>query len=183
MTGNTPQNRDELLITGIPPVVDPLLAVPGESPRATRPETPVQTKAVFVDATGWRARLGRRLGLGAGAVLVVFLGALGLGMTTGPSVPLTSWSDPSPDPRVEPGTPVMPPANPRERGAASPEPTRQAAARPGGGGQGTAPSAPPAAPPAATPPATPTPASTASHPGRGRSTANPPGWERKKQGR
>ncbi|MFG2246043.1 hypothetical protein [Spirillospora sp. NPDC048823] len=176
MTGSTPQDRDALLITGIPPVVDSPPAAPRESPRATRPETRVQAKAVFVDATGWRARFGRRLGLGAGAVLIVVLGALGLGMTTGPSVPLTSWSEPSPDP----GTPVMPPANP-ERNATSPEPTGPGAGGPGGGGQGTG--ASPSAPSAATPPAAPAPASTASPPGKGRSDASPPAWGRKKNDR
>ncbi|MEU8798271.1 hypothetical protein [Spirillospora sp. NPDC048819] len=129
---------------------------------------------MFVDASGWRARLGRRLGLGAGAVLVVFLGALGLGMTTGPSVPLTSWSDPSPDPG-----PVVPPAGPERN--ASPVPTGPAAGGPGGGPR-TAPSAS-SAPSAPAPQAAPTPGSTASNPGKGRSTAEPPAWGRKKQDR
>ncbi|WP_132159403.1 hypothetical protein, partial [Actinomadura sp. 7K507] len=153
MTASTPQDRDELLITGIPPVTNS----ESETPRATqpelRPETPpgtrTQTKAVFVDSTGCRARLGRRLGLAAGVVLTVFLGTLGLGMTTGPSVPLTSWSERSPHPRVEPSRPDVPAQRSRERHAATkPEPTRRAAANP----EPSERSGPPSASPSATAP-------------------------------
>ena len=46
---------------------------PPDDPRATGPDG----SPVFVDATGRRHRMARRIGLLAGALLIVFLGALG----------------------------------------------------------------------------------------------------------
>lgn len=186
MTGNAPQRRDELLVTGIPPIADPLPetwsapeTVAEAAVRATA-ETRV-AEPVFVDSTGWRGRLGRRLGLAAGAVLVVFLGALGLGMATGPDVPLTPWSEQSARPRVKmtpPDVPTEKPDEPGERraaGAPRPEPTRRV--------EGTAPSAPPRSSrePSATPSRRPPPVLSTDRPGR--SQASPPAWGRKKKDR
>lgn len=157
MIGNPPQDRDELLVTGVPPVVEPLLKPVGDTKTLTEEAAPV-----FVDASGWRARLGRRLGLLVGALLVVFLGALGLGMTTGTNVPLTPWSEPSPHPRVQVSHPKVTPAKTAGPPAAvRPAPTRQAGA---------------SAPPVVTS-RTPKPATTAVTTTRpGKSQATPPAW-------
>ncbi|MFB4304817.1 hypothetical protein [Actinomadura sp. GTD37] len=168
MSRNTPQNRDELLVTGIPPVADPL----PDSATATRPLP--EAAPVFVDASGWRARFGRRLGLLTGALLVVFLGALGLGMTTGPDMPLTPWSEPSPHPRVKVSHPQVTPTRTAEPPAAArPQPTMPTTMPTGG----PAPSAVPT--PSSTPRSAPTGVTSTSHPGK--STAEPPAWGRKKK--
>ncbi|WP_246178492.1 hypothetical protein [Actinomadura decatromicini] len=184
MIGNVPHDRDELLVTGIPPVTGPL-TLPLDEPvreasgaETTTPIEPeavsVEPEAVFVDASGWRARFGRRLGLAAGAVLVVFLGALGIGMATGPSVPLTPWGEPSARPRVQVGEPGSP------SGAPSGQRT---GARPGTppATDGPAPAAPPPAPSAPGTSAVRPPPSATAHPGR--SQASPPAWGRKKKKR
>ncbi|CNE63955.1 Uncharacterised protein [Mycobacterium tuberculosis] len=177
MIGNSPYDRDELLVTGIPPAAEPLARPPAESPpdpaADTRPLT--ETAPVFVDSSGWRARLGRRMGLLAGALLVVFLGALGLGMTTGTSVPLTPWSEPSARPHVKVTPPRTTPARTAEpSSAATPAPTGRAVA--------PAPSAAPrpstASSASATSKPAPPPVST-THPGR--SQAEPPAWGRNKK--
>ncbi|WP_433144669.1 hypothetical protein ACQPZ8_00560 [Actinomadura nitritigenes] len=67
-----------------------------DGPGATAPDG----APVFVDATGRRHRLARRIGLLAGALLVVFLGALGIGAATGAAVPGTPWNAPSAHPGV-----------------------------------------------------------------------------------
>lgn len=198
MTGNGPHDLDELLVTGIPPVAEPLMDTSvmdtptARAPAVERPvvgtaagetlvaETPVaggsvgEAEPVFVDATGLRARLGRRFGLAAGAVLVVFLGALGLGMATGPSVPLTPWSEPSSRPRVQVSRPDVPTEKPGDRRAAGrpgPEPTRP--------GERAAPSPPPRPSSAAPPGRMQVPATSTSRPGK--SQASPPAWGRKKK--
>ncbi|MER6808467.1 hypothetical protein ABT299_04245 [Spirillospora sp. NPDC000708] len=83
--------------TGAPPPdgVRPGGVRPG-GPGATAPDG----APVFVDATGRRHRLARRIGLLAGALLVVFLGALGIGAATGAAVPGTPWNAPSAHPGV-----------------------------------------------------------------------------------
>jgi hypothetical protein len=143
-----------------------------DTPSSTRPLPPVTgSEPVFVDETGGRARLGRRLGLAAGAVLVVFTGAVGIGLASGPNVPLTPWSEPSARPSVKLSRPVTPTKTPRERrAAASPAP----ATRPG-----RAVPAPPPPRPSASKPAPPT--VTTSRPGR--SHPSPPAWGRKKKNR
>ncbi|GAA4238912.1 hypothetical protein GCM10022254_56840 [Actinomadura meridiana] len=145
-----------------------------DTPLGTRPLPPVtETEPVFVDATGGRARFGRRLGLAAGAVLVVFTGAVGIGLATGPNVPLTPWSEPSTRPSVRLSRPATPTERPDgRRAAASPEPARRPAR--------TAPAAPPAKPSAADP-APPRTTTTPTRPGR--SQASPPAWGRKKKNR
>lgn len=172
MIGNSPYDRDELLVTGIPPAVEPL-AEPAPDP-ATETKPLTEAAPVFVDASGWRARLGRRLGLLTGALLVVFLGALGLGMTTGTNVPLTPWSEPSARPHVKVTPPRATPTRTAEPpSAARPAPTERA---------GTpAPSAAPrssSAPSAANPRST-TATTSTTHPGR--SQAEPPAWGRNKK--
>ncbi|MGW3767789.1 hypothetical protein [Actinomadura verrucosospora] len=185
MIGNASHDRDELLVTGIAPVAPP-------PPRPLAEPVPLEeaeAMPVFVDATGWRARLGRRLGLLVGAVLLVFLGALGLGLTTGADVPLTPWSEPSAQPRAKVNRPSVPAGKAGERapaarplptgpGARSPRPPAVpagpgASAAPAPSGAPAAPSAP-AAPPAATATST-----TTSAPGR--SQATPPAWGHKKK--
>ncbi|TMQ86151.1 hypothetical protein ETD83_40320 [Actinomadura soli] len=127
------------------------------------------TSPVFVDSTGWRARLGRRFGLAAGAVLIVFLGALGIGMATGPDVPFTPWKEPSGRPGVELSRPPGPTKKPDDQ---------RAAGRPGsaGGGEGAAPAVSGSSAPSSARPAPPT---ATSRPGR--SEATPPAWGRKKK--
>lgn len=203
MTGNGPHDLDELLVTGIPPVAEPLMDTSvmetptAEAPTAKAPATETsavgtsggetlvaetsvaggsvgETEPVFVDATGLRARLGRRLGLAAGAVLVVFLGALGLGMATGPSVPLTPWSEPSSRPRVQVSRPDVPTEKPGDRRAAGrpePGPTRP--------GERAAPAPSPRPSSAAPPGRMQVPATSTSRPGK--SQASPPAWGRKKK--
>ncbi|WP_346040841.1 hypothetical protein [Actinomadura chokoriensis] len=171
MIGNSPYDRDELLVTGIPPAAEPLVRPPVESPPDPATDTRPLTEAapVFVDASGWRARLGRRLGLLAGALLVVFLGALGLGMTTGTTVPLTPWSEPSARPHVK----VTPPRGTPSRTAEPPS-----AARPGSSGPAGTP-APSTAPRSSSAPSAGRPSPTAvtsTHPGK--SQAEPPAWGR-----
>ncbi|NVI89609.1 hypothetical protein HUX53_20575 [Actinomadura sp. BRA 177] len=127
---------------------------------------------VFVDASGWRARVGRRLGLTVGALLVVFLGALGLGMTTGTDVPLTPWSEPPAHPRVKVSHPQVTPTKTTEPPvAAEPEPTQRVVV--------PAPSTAPK--PSSTLRPTPTVTASTTHPGK--SQANPPAWGRKKKNR
>ncbi|WP_246236510.1 hypothetical protein [Actinomadura chibensis] len=178
MIGNVPHDRDELLVTGVPPVTGPLTMPltepPGPDDAGTTIPVAAEPDAVFVDASGGRARFGRRLGLAAGAVLVVFLGALGLGMATGPSVPLTPWGEPSARPKVHVSTPDDPPGTPPDRRAGAPPGTPAATGRP-------APAAPPPAPSATgTSAVRPSPSATA-HPGR--SQASPPAWGHKKKKR
>ena len=124
MVGSSPNDRDEVLVAGISPVDEPLARPPVESP----PDPPADTKPlteaapVFVDSSGRRARLSRRLGLLAGALMVVFLGVLGLGVTTETSVPPTSWSEPSARLQVK----VTPPSVTSARTAEPPSTTRPA---------------------------------------------------------
>ncbi|WP_168221160.1 hypothetical protein [Actinomadura sp. WMMA1423] len=142
---------------------------------------PGDASPVFVDATGGRARLGRRLGLLMGAVLLVFLGALGLGMTTGADVPLTPWSEASAKPQVKLGRPSLPAGKANEPGAnahprsGAPSGTPRASAAP----RATAAPAVPGAAPATPAPA---PAATGTATNRpGKSQATPPAWGRKKK--
>lgn len=177
MIGNTPYNRDEPLVTGIPPVADPLLAPLTEPPAETKPLT--EAASVFVDASGRRARLGRRLGLAAGALLVVFLGALGLSLTTGTDVPPTPWSEPSAQPRVEESSPRGAPSRTAEK-TGSP-----AAGRPAPTGRAAVPAAPPRPSSAPVPQTAPTAAATTSRPGRAQvsAPASPPAWGHRKKNR
>jgi hypothetical protein len=138
MIGNASHDRDELLVTGIAPVPPPMTRplpelVPEAPPEEALPgeALPDEAAPVFVDATGWRARLGRRLGLLVGALLLVFLGALGLGMTTGADVPLTPWGGPSAKPQVKLGRPSVP-AGKAEEPPATARPRRAAPATPSG---------------------------------------------------
>jgi hypothetical protein len=165
--GNVPQDRDKLLVTGVPPVTEPPMTPDRE------PVAETETAPVFVDASGGRARLGRRLGLLAGALLVVFLGSLGLGMTTGADVPLTPWTRPSPEPSVKLSRPNVPPKGRTSRApAAAPGPTG-----PTGQAGGPAPSVAPR------PSSTPGQAAATSTDRPGKSQASPPAWGRTKKNR
>ncbi|MBO2464642.1 hypothetical protein [Actinomadura violacea] len=141
---------------------------------------------VFVDMTGRRHRLARRIGLAAGALLVVFLGALGVGAATGAAVPGTPWNAPSTHPRVGGHQPAG-----ARAGKAGPEGERRSEApsrSPRTAPSGTSPKVPSAsskpastaapatpAPSASTAPgAAPTTAATTSRPGN--SHASPPAW-------
>jgi hypothetical protein len=162
--GNVPQDRDKLLVTGISPVTEPPMTPDRE------PVAETENASVFVDASGVRARLGRRLGLLAGALLVVFLGSLGLGMTTGADVPLTPWSRPSPEPSVKLSRPNVPPKGRTSKPSA-------AAPRPTGRAGGPAPSAAPR------PSSAPGQAAATSTDRPGKSQASPPAWGRTKKNR
>ncbi|NKZ04914.1 hypothetical protein [Actinomadura latina] len=171
MIGNSPYDRDELLVTGISPVAEPLTEPATVPSTDTRPLT--EPVPVFVDASGSRARLGRRLGLLAGALLLVFLGALGLGMTTGTNVPLTPWSEPSAHPRVKVSHPqVKPTRTPEPPVAARPNPTQRVVAP-----------APSTAPQSSSSAAQPTPTAVPSTSRPGNSQVSPPAWGRKKKTR
>ncbi|MEU9017087.1 hypothetical protein [Actinomadura sp. NPDC048394] len=161
--------------------VSPRPAAPagGVSPDGPRDTTP-DGSPVFVDATGRRQRLARRIGLVAGAVLVVFLGALGIGAATGAAVPGTPWNAPSTHPdggHQSAGARAAKPTGGREGGTSSKRPRTVPS-----GGSAKAPSATsqPAsttapAPSASTAPsAKPTASTTASRPGN--SHASPPAW-------
>ncbi|RKS79396.1 hypothetical protein BZB76_0861 [Actinomadura pelletieri DSM 43383] len=142
----------------------------GDGSAGTRPLPVAAAEPVFVDATGGRARLGRRLGLAAGAVLVVFTGALGLGLATEPNVPLTPWNDPSPRPSVKSSRPDGPTVGADERRAG-------VVGRPGR----VTPVAPGSS--AAVLPTRRAPAVSASTSRPGKSNATPPAWGRKKKNR
>ncbi|MGI5418298.1 hypothetical protein [Actinomadura luteofluorescens] len=178
MIGNTSHDRDKLLVTGIAPVAPPLTR-PSARPV---PQEEMEAAPVFVDATGWRARIGRRLGLLVGAVLLVFLGALALGITTGADVPLTPWSEPPVKPRAKVSRPNVPAEKAGERApSARPQPTGPGARSPRGSALPGAPAAP-AAPAPAAPAVSAAPAATntaTSAPGK--SQATPPAWGRKKK--
>ncbi|WP_149260676.1 hypothetical protein [Actinomadura sp. K4S16] len=181
MIRNASHDRDELLVTGIAPAAPPLTRpLPGPVPEALPDEAlPDEAPPVFVDATGWRARLGRRLGLLVGALLLVFLGALGLGMTTGADVPLTPWSGPSAKPQVKLSRPSVPAGKTKEPPAAvRPRHTAPSGAPRASAAPGT--SAAPAAPAAS--PGTPAPAATGTATARpGRSQATPPAYGKKRK--
>jgi hypothetical protein len=181
MIGNASHDRDELLVTGLAPVAPP----PTRPLTEPFPREEAETAPVFVDATGWRARIGRRLGLFVGAVLLVFLGALGLGMTTGADVPLTPWSEPSAQPRAKVGRPSVPAGEAGERAPSGrPRPTTGPAARSprvsAGPAQPGVPTAP-TAPTASSPPTATATGSATSAPGN--SQATPPAWGHKKKSR
>ncbi|TDD93400.1 hypothetical protein [Actinomadura rubrisoli] len=194
-----PGRRDELLVTGIP------AATSGHAPTEmletapfadTFAETNTGAAApVFVDPSGRRRRFGRRLGLAAGASLVLFLGALGVGVATGADVPLTTWDQPPGHRRAS----ESPPNGREPRRAGPDEGTRRGEGRPGtsggrdgsrgggpvvspsgaGDGSWTTPSAPPTpSAPGTTPAVTPTPT-----PRPGSSHTGPPAWGRKKKPR
>ncbi|WP_147339327.1 hypothetical protein [Actinomadura spongiicola] len=163
LVGGTARDRDDLYV--------------GDGSSGTRPLSPVaEAEPVFVDATGGRARLGRRLGLAAGAVLLVFTGALGIGMATQPNVPLTPWSDPSPRPSVKPSRPDVPTVGADERWAAEgPGPV----GRPGR----VTPVAPGSSAAGSVPPTRRAPAVSTSTSRPGKSNVTPPAWGRKKKNR
>jgi hypothetical protein len=52
-----------------------------------------ETRAVFVDSSGRRTRIARRLGLGLGLALTVCLAALGVSLVADADVPLTPWTN------------------------------------------------------------------------------------------
>ncbi|MGI5324722.1 hypothetical protein [Actinomadura nitritigenes] len=158
---------------------------PASSPDGVHPGGPRSTapdgSPVFVDATGRRHRLARRIGLLTGALLVVFLGALGIGAATGAAVPGTPWNAPSAHPGVgghQPGSArAGKPGATGERGGESPS------RRPGTAPSGASPKAPSAtskpvtttAPSASsTPSAKPSATTSTSRPGN--SHATPPAW-------
>ncbi|TDD79489.1 hypothetical protein E1293_23110 [Actinomadura darangshiensis] len=170
MIGNAPHNRDDLLVTGALPATETFAAQESSGDTEQIEFAGTDAAPVFVDATGWRARIGRRLGLLAGALIVVFLSALGLGMTTGTDVPLTPWSEPTPHPRVKVSRPSVPPSKTGQPPAvAKPQPTRRVAA--------PVPSATPK--PSVTPKASPPSVASTDRPGK--SQADPPAWGRKKK--
>ncbi|MFI0410355.1 hypothetical protein [Actinomadura sp. 3N508] len=187
ISGGARHRRDRLVVTGIPPVgppeaetlIEPATWIETESEPGTEAEYGAETglgaetaaAPVFVDSTGGRARLGRRLGLVAGSVLIVFLGALGIGMATGPDVPFTPWKEPSGRPSVELSRPAGPTEEPGDRRAGGPGA--------GGRGAGTTPAPPGSS--AAAPPSSARPAPPASTSRPGKSQASPPAWGRKKK--
>ncbi|MDL4816807.1 hypothetical protein [Actinomadura opuntiae] len=138
---------------------------------------------VFVDATGRRRRLARRIGLAAGAVLVVFLGALGVGAATGAAVPMTPWDGPSAHPRVggHPSTAARAAKGGSAGGRQGAKPGQRPEAAPSGAGAPSATSRRGAttAPAPSAPSAKPTATASASRPGN--SHASPPAWGRKKK--
>ncbi|WP_157430334.1 hypothetical protein [Actinomadura macra] len=159
---------------------------------ARRPllDEPPAAPAVFADPSGRRRRLGRRLGSAAGALLVCYLGALGVSVATGADVPLTTWTGP-PDHRRVDGTertgPGTTPESARRRdgtpgvrgpggGAGTP---MTGPSQAGTGGSGAAPSGSPGTP--RPPAATPTGDTSTYRPGN--SHASPPQWGRKKKSR
>ncbi|WP_147312200.1 hypothetical protein [Thermomonospora umbrina] len=101
---------------------------------------------VFVDSSGRRARVVRRLGVGASVALAAYLAAVGVSLVAGAEVPLTPWTggsgetapdDDGPD-RRRPGGPDA--ARLGGAGVASPGvPQPSAGTRPGGTGPGGSP--------------------------------------------
>ena len=61
---------------------------------ASRYTPPVESRPVFVDPSGRRHRIMRKLGIAAASVLVVCLGAIVVAMAGGPQAPLTNWAAP-----------------------------------------------------------------------------------------
>ncbi|QXJ22926.1 hypothetical protein AGRA3207_004006 [Actinomadura graeca] len=156
--------------------------------RRPLPDEAPDAPAVFADPSGRRRRLVRRLGLGAGTLLVLYLGALGVGVATGADVPLTTWDDPPGTHRVNKGG---------RDDAATREGEGRGTGRPGAGRSGGGAGAPTTVPsPTATrtsvavPPARPAPPGSSTPPGAGTPTgrpgnshASPPRWGHEKKPR
>ncbi|WP_153537260.1 hypothetical protein [Actinomadura macrotermitis] len=191
MTTDTLTTTGEPEGTRAPAVPAPPLDAPAPPGDPLRPP-------VFVDSTGRRARLGRRVGLVLAGLLVSFLGSIGIIVATGASVPLTPWSGhgprhtakPEPPPSLKsihrgpdgrvisgPGAPVTPPAA-RRSGPPAPAPTDTERGRttPAPVDASATPTPTPT-PSATTPTAVPTPTPSATRPGHGRAT--PPGRAKK----
>jgi hypothetical protein len=133
---------------------------------------------VFVDATGRRARIARRVGIALGCVVAAYLVLVGIGLATGTRVPLTPWPEtkhsksgrgPAEDglmPRSG-GRNPLPNQSPAAGGAPSgPAPTAGTSHGTQTGTTPAASSSPTRTAGATTPPVTPTSATTA--PGKGR---------------
>ncbi|HEU5030357.1 MAG TPA: hypothetical protein VFV01_35970 [Spirillospora sp.] len=154
---------------------------PAARPGGVSPDDPRDTapdgSPVFVDATGRRQRLARRIGLVAGAVLVVFLGALGIGAATGAAVPGTPWNAPSTHPdggHQSAGARAGKPTGEREGGASSQRPRTVPSGASPKAPSATSQPASTTAPAPSAPSAKPTASTTTSRPGN--SHATPPAW-------
>ncbi|MEV0399933.1 hypothetical protein [Actinoallomurus sp. NPDC050550] len=137
----------------------------------------LEPEPVFVDATGRRARIARRLGIALGCVVAAYLVLVGIGLATGSRVPLTPWPEtkhsksgrgPAEDglmPRSGGHNPLPNRSSAAGGAPSGPAPTAGASHAPAGG---THPSATTSSKPttgATTPPVTPTSATTV--PGKG----------------
>ncbi|GAB3986166.1 hypothetical protein GCM10029978_100960 [Actinoallomurus acanthiterrae] len=96
----------------------------------------LEPNPVFVDATGRRARIARRVGIALGCVVAAYLVLVGIGLATGARVPLTPWPETkhSKSGRDAAGDGLMP-----RSGGHNPLPNRSSAA--GGAPSGPAPTA------------------------------------------
>ncbi|MBG6087599.1 hypothetical protein [Actinomadura viridis] len=153
-------------------------------PRHAAPSEKAKAKGspVFVDASGRRARLLRRTGLGAGAALVLYLGAVGVSLVAGADVPLTPWTGSGHGTAEGTRQPTG-----GERTSQAPRPsdaTARTRAPASGGGAGT--SRAPVPPSGGTAAPAPEPGGTATAvPGgtRGNGNPTPPGFDRRKKDR
>jgi hypothetical protein len=128
---------------------------------------------VFVDASGRRARLVRRLGLLAGAGLIAYLVMIGVNLAMGADVPLTPWPSGS-------GVTRGPAGDDGKPGTRAPSGPAPAASRPVAPGAASGPGSPSSgatpAPDSASPSAMPARPSRT----RGKAPATPPGQTRDK---
>ncbi|XVQ12744.1 hypothetical protein ACQP1W_09370 [Spirillospora sp. CA-255316] len=157
---------------------------PGHDTGAPEPEDtgsrtavlpPAAGAPVFVDASGRRARLVRRLGIFAGGALIAYLVVIGVNLAMGADVPLTPWPSGSGATRGPAGED----GKPGTRSPSGPAPAASGTVAPGAGtaaGSGPTPSGATPAPGGASPSATPAQPSRT----RGKAPATPPGQTRDK---
>ncbi|WP_344590001.1 hypothetical protein [Actinomadura vinacea] len=162
-----------------PEAPQPAAAVATDPPPAHGPDAPDSRTAVlpvadaapvFVDASGRRARLVRRLGILAGGGLIAYLVMIGVNLATGADVPLTPWP-------AEAGAtrgPAGGDGKPSTRAPGGPAPAASSTAAVGSGPGSASPSGTPDTG-GATPSARPAPSRT-----RGKAPATPPGRLRDK---
>ncbi|MCP2338047.1 hypothetical protein [Actinomadura rupiterrae] len=177
--------RTEILTSDAPGNASPALDAPA-MPEIAEPAP------VFVDLSGRRRRLGRRIGMVCGGFLIAFLVAMVIGVATGASVPGTPWTvvpgaqhhhkktkAPSPLPKQAPHGQNRPDGRtPGSVPSGSSPAGRSGGGGRGGGGHGTSPSTTPK--PSASAPtssASPSPTATRTRPGNGKPT--PPGQTRR----
>ncbi|MEV4254756.1 hypothetical protein AB0J52_16525 [Spirillospora sp. NPDC049652] len=81
---------------GAPGTITPAWSAPTGPAPAKAPAGPAAPGAtgpapVFVDLSGRRRRMGRRVGIACGGLIAAFLLAMGIGVATGANVPGTPW--------------------------------------------------------------------------------------------
>jgi hypothetical protein len=118
----------------------------------------LEPEPVFVDRTGRRRRLTRKVGIAIGCLLTVYLAVVAFGLAGGAGAPMTPWPAPKPSHRAVPprhGQAATRQDTPQPEAKPTPSTSRSPRVRPSGSAPATTRTTAPAA------------ASTA-HPGQGR---------------